>query len=250
MLTHGLNEHSGRYAELAKWLVARGFAVWAYDQPGHGRSDGLRSYIEEFEVVREPHRQFYQLVVEHSQRVPVLMGHSLGGLVLVDGLLAHGMTIEGIVLSSPALAKPASVGSLTISIGRLLSWLIPRFPIIPVRAEELTHDVEQQRAFNNDLLINHSKVGARTAAVCLRGMQECQQRASELFSPFYIMQAGDDSIVDSRGVQDFYSNLGASGKELKIYDGLYHEVLNEAKRDVVWSDLGVWLDALLCEKSD
>jgi alpha-beta hydrolase superfamily lysophospholipase len=36
--------------------------------------------------------------------------------------------------------------------------------------------------------------------------------------------------------------LGCADKQMKVYPGLYHEILNEVERDTVLTDLTDWLN--------
>ncbi|MFC1874150.1 alpha/beta fold hydrolase, partial [Chloroflexota bacterium] len=48
LTVHGLAEHGGRYMNVVDYFVPRGYAVYSFDQRGHGQSEGMRGYVEKF----------------------------------------------------------------------------------------------------------------------------------------------------------------------------------------------------------
>ena len=47
VICHGVNSHSGQYLWTGERLAAAGFAVYAYDHRGRGKSEGPRLYIDD-----------------------------------------------------------------------------------------------------------------------------------------------------------------------------------------------------------
>ncbi|KAF1893652.1 hypothetical protein Lal_00002158 [Lupinus albus] len=111
IIIHGLNEHSGRYAEFARQLTSCHFGVYAMDWIGHGGSDGLHGYVPSLEHVVADTGVFLENIRSENPGIPCfLFGHSTGGAaVLKAASLPHiQVMVEGIILTSPALrVKPA-----------------------------------------------------------------------------------------------------------------------------------------------
>jgi len=108
VLVHGLAEHSGRYADFGEFLAQRGFRVHAYDQRGHGRSEGPRNDTPSFQHLVDDLARFLPVLRrEEGADLPLaLVGHSAGALVS-GALLAQGAAgIAAAVLIGPALALP------------------------------------------------------------------------------------------------------------------------------------------------
>jgi alpha-beta hydrolase superfamily lysophospholipase len=106
VLSHGYAEHSGRYAHVARRLTDAGYAVYVLDHRGHGRSDGARAILSRFEHVRADLRELVRRAREAHPDLPtVLLGHSLGGLIALDYVVAdYGDELAGLVLSGAAVA--------------------------------------------------------------------------------------------------------------------------------------------------
>ena len=89
LIVHGLGEHAGRYGELAANLHQWGFAVRAYDQQGHGQSEGARGdMLSPGSLQADLCR-----VIDDTRQRPalagtplILLGHSMGGLVVARTL--------------------------------------------------------------------------------------------------------------------------------------------------------------------
>jgi acylglycerol lipase len=138
VIVHGLGEHSDRYDHVAERLVDAGFAVYAGDHRGHGRSQGPRAMIETTAVVADVD----QLVVRAATAQPdgplFLLGHSLGGMIAVAYALAHGERLDGLILSGPLAAVDASRA--LAQVGRLLSAVAPRAPTLALDARLISRD--------------------------------------------------------------------------------------------------------------
>jgi len=106
LLSHGLGEHAGRYAALARDLAPRGVEVHALDHRGHGRSGGIRGHTPRWEALVEDFDAFAHRVMEIAPAdVPLfLLGHSLGGLIAIRWLEAPpAVPLRGAILSAPLL---------------------------------------------------------------------------------------------------------------------------------------------------
>jgi alpha-beta hydrolase superfamily lysophospholipase len=70
IIVHGFGEHSGRYMNVVNHLVPRGYAIYALDHRGHGRSPGPRGHINSWEEFREDVRAFVRKVAETEPGLP------------------------------------------------------------------------------------------------------------------------------------------------------------------------------------
>ena len=122
VVAHGLGEHSGRYGNVVQALVPRGYAIYAIDHRGHGRSGGPRAYIEHLDAVVDDFEQFRTEVCgRHLDAPPFVIGHSFGGLVALAHAVRFGRAEQGLVLSAPASAggkRTSLVPSAALPTGR------------------------------------------------------------------------------------------------------------------------------------
>ena len=104
LLAHGLAEYSGRYCDFASFFADAGIATFALDFPGHGRSDGKRGHIRDFQEYTDALGALLSLAREAHPDIPfVLFGHSMGGLIAADFLLQHQSEFVAAVLTGAAI---------------------------------------------------------------------------------------------------------------------------------------------------
>lgn len=243
LLVHGLAEHSGRYANLIRYFVPRGYAVYGIDHVGHGKSDGARAYVERFDDFVEPLRTYFGMVREWQTHAPIfLVGHSLGGLIGATYLLDHQDGLQGAILSGPAVRIPDNISPAIILAGRILSALIPGIGILGLDARGVSRDPAVVAAYINDPLVFTGKATARLGAEMLKAMQRITAEANRIRLPILILQGGADKLVDPAGARMLHDLVASADKTLKFYEGLYHEVYNEPEHEQVMRDVESWLE--------
>jgi alpha-beta hydrolase superfamily lysophospholipase len=243
VVSHGLAEHGGRYSGLASRLVARGFAVYALDHRGHGRSSGPRANIERFDYLVADLGGFIgRAQRQHPDTPVVLLGHSMGGAIALGAALKYRDVLRALVLSAPALAAGEAIPRLKLLMVRMLSALAPNTGALTLPAAAVSRDRAVVQAYENDPLVHRGAIPARTLAELLAAMQRLQQKAHELRLPVLIQHGTADSLVPLPATHPVYRQLGQSRQRtLLVYEGLFHEVYNEPERDRVIADLENWL---------
>ena len=105
VIVHGAGEHSDRYVHVADRLCADGYAVYALDHRGHGRSEGPRALIDRLDnAVADLDQLVVQASAEHPAAPVYMLGHSMGGTVAVRYAVLHGEQLAGLILSGPLAA--------------------------------------------------------------------------------------------------------------------------------------------------
>ncbi|WP_291191432.1 alpha/beta hydrolase [Frateuria sp.] len=244
LIVHGLGEHAGRYGALAAWFNARGHAVRGYDQRGHGRSPGQRGALVRPLEPLEDLAEVYARFARELGTAPVLLGHSMGGLVALRAVLDGYVMPKLLLLSSPALRTWAPAWAQELA-GRLSRWL----PNLPLRSrlpfEALSHDAAVIAAYRHDPL-RSGWITPRLAHFIFDGGRHCIAQAPRLHVPTLLLAAGADRLVDPRGSLAFAAAAEATGRlTAQVFDALFHELFNEAEpaRSEVLARLAQWLDA-------
>jgi acylglycerol lipase len=242
LVVHGLGEHSGRYVDLADHFVPLGFAVYAFDHIGHGRSQGLREYVERFTDFTDTLATYCEMVKGWQTGKSVfLFGHSLGGLISSYYLLDHQANFKGAVISGPGIK--VSVSPLTIIVGRILALLAPKMGFWTVDPAGISRDPKEVQAYVNDPLVFHGQTPLRSLDETLKAQQRVTAEADQIRLPFIVVQGGADKIVDPDGAQILYDRASSADKTIKTYDGLYHDLFHEPERARVLQDVETWLGA-------
>jgi len=242
LIVHGLGEHSSRYVNVVNYFVPRGFAVYAMDHIGHGKSEGAREYVERFEDFTETLEIFCQMVKGWQAGKPIfLLGHSIGGLIAADYLLNHQADFRGAIFSGAAISAGKSVSPITMALSKILSTLAPKMGVLRLDASLLSRDPQVVSAYVNDPLVFHGKTPARLGAELLKAIQRVSAEMEKISLPFIIVQGSEDKLVDPAGAQALYQRASSKDKTIKVYQGLYHEVFNEPERDMALKDIEDWL---------
>jgi alpha-beta hydrolase superfamily lysophospholipase len=242
LLVHGLGEHAGRYGRLAAWLNARGYAVRSYDQRGHGRTPGQRGALSGPLALLEDLARVYAHFAATQATPPLLLGHSMGGLVALRAVLDGHVTPPALVLSSPALRT--WVPAWEQALARRLSPVLPNLPLrsgLPFDA--LSHDASVVAAYRHDPL-RSGWITPRLARFLFESGPHCIARAARLAVPTLLLVAGADRLVDADGSRAFAAAAQPGGKlTTRVFDGLFHELFNEAEplRSAVLGELEAWL---------
>lgn len=244
LVVHGLAEHSGRYGELAARLAARGYAVYAVDHPGHGRSPGQRANIGRFDHLLAGVESLRTLAASRHPGLPVvLVGHSMGGAVAFAHALQAQERYAALVLSGPLLATDPGVSRLRVALVRWLSERWPGLGALQLPATAVSRDPEVVRAYQSDPLVHGGAIPARTLAELVTRVAAFPGQATSLRLPVLVLHGTADALVRLADTRPVYERIGSPDCTVKLYDGLYHEVFNEPERERVFADLTAWLDA-------
>ncbi|NJS36674.1 MAG: alpha/beta hydrolase [Brachymonas sp.] len=244
IIVHGLGEHAFRYAHVAGRLNEMGYHVRAYDQYGHGESGGLRGGIptemrlvdDLADVVDDTQRNMRQ-----GQRL-ILLGHSMGGLVVASFARQQMRPVDAIILSSPALDPGLS------AVQKFLLSTLPRFaPNLRVanglKVDKLSRDPVVVQAYCSDQFV-HSKISARLARFIADEGERVIAAASKWRTPTLLMYAGQDALVSPSGSRAFVAAAPASCVHTHCFEPMYHEIFNDPEKNLVFEKMRQWLEAL------
>lgn len=246
LLAHGYAEHSGRYMNLVNYFVPRGYAVFALDHRGHGRSEGPRARVDDFDEYVVDLKTFFDLVREEAagQKV-VLVGHSMGASVSVAFALRHQAELAALVLSGCVIApsdpeKLAELAARTPPRVADLSYALSRDPAV---GETYRNDpLVTYRPPSETPAARQERPGSAAAAMQRPPLYE---RAGEIKLPTLMMAGTGSPLGDGPRSEAFYEALGASDKTLKLYEGLLHEIFNEPEHPQVMRAMEAWLSERL-----
>jgi alpha-beta hydrolase superfamily lysophospholipase len=246
LIVHGLGEHCGRYTNVVNYLVPKGYALYGFDLPGHGKSGGVREYVSTYDDYTETLTTNYQRVREAQPDKPIfLLGHSMGGLIATAYLVDHSEDFTGAVISAPAILIPDFVTKFTVLLGKVLSKIAPKAGVLGLDANGVSKDPAVVEAYINDPLVFHGKTTARLSAALLDKVFWVNENMETITTPLLIVHGGEDKLANPKAAQLLYDHASSKDKTLKVYDGLHHEVFNEPEREQVLGDVSAWLDAHL-----
>jgi alpha-beta hydrolase superfamily lysophospholipase len=242
LLVHGLGEHAGRYDDIARRLNDWGFTVRGYDHYGHGDSSGVRGGLTlESRLVDD----LGDMVESTRQRTGpglplIVLGHSLGGLVAACLVAIGQVRVDGLVLSSPALATGLS------PLQKLLLATVPR--IAPnlvvgngVDPQYVARDPAVVAAYRSDPRV-HDRICARLARFIADAGPTVIAHAPQWTVPTLLMYAGSDRLVDPAGSRAFAEAAPPQVVTPHCFEQHYHEIFNDPQKDAVFDAMKRWLD--------
>jgi alpha-beta hydrolase superfamily lysophospholipase len=242
VIVHGFAEHSGRYDHVGAWFSTRDFAVHAYDQRGHGKSDGARGHVDSFSQLLDDLESFLSFVRrEHPEQPLVLLGHSLGGLVVATLLCERKPDLLGAVTVGPPLELGPGVSALRLRVARTLRRFAPRLRLgARIDASDLSRDPEVARAYDADPLV-FRKATASFAAESLDTAVRTGAAGRVVQVPLLMLHGEADRLCPPRGSRSFHGQLRGAGHRLRVYPKLRHEILNEPEQEQVFEDVLAWV---------
>jgi len=246
VLLHGYAEHAGRYAELIAALGAAGFSCHLLELRGHGRSEGVRGYVDRFGDYLDDLDLFLQRLDEIQTPGPavprILLGHSLGGLISLAYVLRRPDAFAALAVSSPFLYPAIEAPALKVWLASLLSRLAPtRLMKSEIASRWLSHDPAIVAAYDRDPLV-FKTLSPHWFFEIRQAQDDLLARAGEIRPPALFLLGDADRIADPARSRQVFERLGSTEKQLVAYPGFFHEILNEIERARVVRDLLGWLD--------
>jgi acylglycerol lipase len=244
VIVPGFNSHSGYYTWVAEQFVAAGLAVAALDLRGRGKSDGERFYVQTFADYVTDVAKFVTLMKLQNPGLRVfLLGHSAGGVISCVYTLEHQAELAGLICESFAFRVPAPDFALAVLKG--LSHVAPHAHVLHLKNEDFSRDPKVVAAMNADPLIAHETQPTQTVAEMVRADERLKKEFPLITLPVLILHGTADKATQPSGSQLFYDTTGSRDKTLKLYDGHFHDMLNDVDKEIVMADIRNWIEARL-----
>jgi alpha-beta hydrolase superfamily lysophospholipase len=242
VIAHGVGEHSGRYDNIINELKGSGISVYALDHRGHGKSGGKRGHVDSFMDYVYDLKLFIDLIREENRSVHlVLLGHSMGGAIACRYALTYSDDMDALILSSPGLIFGGDAPAWKKKMAVILSKYLPSITMATgLATKDLSHDRAVIDAYENDPLV-HDRMSPRLFTEFVNNGVECLERASELSIPLLVFHGKEDRIVDYHGSEQVYQKASSSNKVMHIYEGLFHETMNETDKKKVLKMVAQWI---------
>jgi alpha-beta hydrolase superfamily lysophospholipase len=244
VIVHGFNSHSGYYFWVAEQLTASGLAVYALDLRGRGKSEGERFYVEKFEDYLSDVHALLRLAQAREPGLPIfLLGHSAGGVISCVYTIEHQSELAGLICESFAFQVPAPDFALAVIKG--LSHLAPHAHVYKLPNKHFSRDPKVVEALNNDPLIANEVQPTHTVAEMVYADKRLKREFPLITLPVLILHGTQDKVTKPGGSRLFYEKAGSTDKTLNLYEGHYHDLLNDIGKERVMADILGWINAHL-----
>ena len=240
VIVPGFNSHGGYYSWVADRLVENGFAAYAIDLQGRGRSDGKRFFVSSFDDYVSDVNEFIKLIKSKEPDLPVfILGHSAGGVVSCLYTINNQIELAGLICESFAFHLPAPGFALAAFKG--LEHIAPNSHFLRLKNENFSRDPEVIEFMNNDPLIAGESQPTQTLAELVRADDYLKNNLKLITLPVLILHGTGDKAAKVSGSEYFYENTNSTDPTLKIYEGGYHDLLNDIIKEEVMHDVLSWI---------
>jgi acylglycerol lipase len=242
ILIHGFNAHSGYMVWPGEQFASNGFAVYALDLRGRGKSEGERFYVENFSDHLGDVDKLVNIARSEYPRLPVyVLGHSAGGVVAPSYVFEHQNEIAGLICES--FAYDVGLPGVAALLLKGISHITPHLHVYTLKDEMFSRDPKVVAAMKNDPLIANESQPAETAAEFLKAADRLTENFTKFAVPVLIIHGTADKATQPAGSRYFYDHAASTDKTLKFYEGHYHDLLNDIDKEKVMADILNWLNA-------
>lgn len=242
VLVHGFNAHSGYMTWPAEEFAVDGFAAYALDLRGRGKSEGERWYVEKFSDYLGDVDKLVEIARAENPGLPVfVLGHSAGGVIASSYVFENEDKIAGLICES--FAYDVGLPNAAALLIKGISHITPHLHLYKLKNEIFSRNPTVTAAMNNDPLIKGESQPAETSAELIKAAERLKENMPKFTVPMFIIHGTEDKATRYQGSQYFYENSGSSDKTLKLYEGGFHDLLNDIERETVMADILAWVNA-------
>jgi acylglycerol lipase len=243
-IAHGVTEHMGRYDEFAILLADSGLCVFGHDHVGHGHSDGERVHVENIDTYVQDVINHVELMKSKYPHLPyILMGHSMGGLIVAHATILRGDMFAGLVLSAAAV-RPVVVSPVTAAIvnfgAKSLAFVMPRVPLFPWKTSNITSLPEEVKCYEEDSLTHCGMMKPAWTASMMDSMSLLSQSLHKITLPVLLIHGARDPVVSYSSSEFVYKNLSSKDKTFLRFDG-FHDVLHDVEQEKAKLAIRDWI---------
>ncbi|MBO9204320.1 MULTISPECIES: alpha/beta hydrolase [Niastella] len=241
LIIHGLNAHSGYYQSFATQLNENNFEVYALDLCGRGQSDGERYYMEDYNDTLADIDLLLNIINAAHPTLPVfLLGHSAGGVFASIYALQYQDKLRGLI--SESFAFQVSAPGVVLAVIKLLSHIIPHTRLVKLNNEDFSRDKAIVVTMNNDPLLAKEKQPAKTMQQLLLATEYLKEEMQKIKLPILVLHGTADSVTKPGGSEYFMEHASSVDKQLNLYEGHYHDLINDKYHGIVFRDIIRWIN--------
>ena len=246
IMVHGLGEHSGCYDIWAEKFTQKSVGFLTFDMRGHGKSPGIRGHAS----IRNLKNDLQTIVQNMREKFPdiplVLMGHSMGAQVVLSYAVDHHVEIQGVIASSPGLKFLHPSSSFLLWLARWASYIVPWLTVrTGIKAAQLSPNSAATRSTKKDPLL-HKKISFKLFSDLWKNGEMLLRNREQVNMPLLLMHGTDDPLCSFQASKSFAQNAGKYAT-FKPWDGMRHNLLNDADSDAVFQYLMNWLSNMIVE---
>lgn len=232
-IVHGYAEHGGRYGHVAAALVAAGAVVYADDHIGHGRSDGERAVIGDFDHAVEDLHTLSGIAHSDYPGLPLVMvGHSMGGLLSARYAETWPDEVAGVAFCGSVIGDWQWARDVIAD---------PELPHVEFDPDAISRDPAAGASYAADPLVYHGQYKRPLLVAEVAALDAYARDVDRLTMPVAVLHGTADPFVPSERSVQAAHDMPTADVTIHLYEGGRHEILNETNRDEVIADLAAWI---------
>lgn len=240
VLIHGLGEHIGRYEQWAERFSPFNYMVCGIDLPGHGQTKGMRGHFKSMEQVFDIIDDFIEKVKEKYPNKPLIIyGHSMGGNIAGNYILARKPVINGLILSSPWLKLAIKPPVFRFWLAKLMYKLIPNFPdstnLDPNFISRIPSEIQR---YKDDKWVHGRITPGLFIPTFFNGLS-LLNKAKKINVPTLIFHGTGDKLTSQKASKEF-AERNTQAKYIEYENG-YHELHYDTCSQEVLDNILDWL---------
>lgn len=235
-------------------FVKKGFAVVMIEYEGHGRSDGVSTYIPCWDTLIGDVGQYFREVTasKFPNKKKFLMGESMGGAVAFDVMSRNRAEFDGVIFVCPMLKVSVVPPKIVVDTLRALLGepgtvnALGMLPIAPSKGN-IPHlsfkDKEKMKLAISAPSAYGRKPRLGTARELLDSSARISNSVSEFDAPFIVLHGLEDFVTCPKMSEDFYNESCSKDKQIKLYKGMRHALTygnTEEDIETVFNDAISW----------
>lgn len=242
LINHGFAEHCSRYDYVAKRLKEENIGVYRYDLRGHGRSQSKKGHIRDFMDFAKDADEMVDLIKKENPDTPLFMlGHSMGGFVTCLYGIQYPNRLEGQIFSGAAVRRVPQVEGFKGDLYRFINLFLPNMKVKNQLSKDICSVSKVVEEYERDPMVLTEATLNFYVQFLVKGTDWIEKNIEKYRCTCLITHGEKDKIVPKETAIYLYNSISSKDKEIKIYDDLYHEILNERERDKILFDMINWL---------
>lgn len=241
LFLHGLGSHSGRLDHWAVRFTEKMIGFVAFDQRGHGKSDGKRGHPKHASKLIEDTKMMVGILRDEYPDIPVILyGNSMGGNIAINYVISAAKTVDGLIASSPwlKLTNPPSK-----ALVRILQPLVKIAPGLIISSKldpkDITRVEAETEKYDKDPLV-HGKISIGLFSSVQEAGLNALRNIYKINCPFLLMHGTADNITSHKASEEYVMNT-SDRTRLKLWEGAYHELHHEEQHNEVFDYIIQWL---------
>ena len=250
-LVHGFGEHIDRYKHLAEYLAAQDLCLVAFNQRGHGSSEGERGHTPNYAQLLEDVRQFLALINDKFRSIPkIIYGHSFGGNVVANYIIKFQPDyLQGAIITSPWLRLAFEPPVFLVTLGKIMNKVYPRFATTSqLNSSEICDDAEISKNYENDTL-NHSRISARMYHEITKHGRLAIKTAHKISLPTLLLHGTADKITSVEASKEFAKNIHPDLLTFRLWENAKHELHHQRNRNEIFEQICVWIREIIAKNT-